>query len=264
MDIKHKADERIIYLHELPSAHKLVSFIAFLDKKYNVDSSDPDNTFGQVNLDNTIIKHGVSNTAYFAGISRFGTNKLPKHTKLPSRSQVAIGISKKGDVQLFGDSYNIHQKLNTTPLELEPEDVNTLNKLRAEFQSELEENKPKEFKYDTSDKMTSTQYDELLTQQGFATEPLLKQFLVPLRSEYQTNPNKVKKAPFEIKYYRLGSNSSPHFTTSYDGWQNQEDMEYSDPCYQFYQKWDMFHLSPLTLDEYAEMLEDLNQLDSIK
>ena len=50
-----KNNERITFLKDLPSAMELKNFIGELDERYNVDSSDPNNTFGSVNLENPII-----------------------------------------------------------------------------------------------------------------------------------------------------------------------------------------------------------------
>lgn len=61
-----QANERLIKVNEFTEAHELHDFITQLDKKYGVDSSDPDNTFGKVPLNDYIIQYGVSNLCYFA------------------------------------------------------------------------------------------------------------------------------------------------------------------------------------------------------
>ena len=67
-----KNNQRVTYLHDLPSAVTLHDYIQELDAKYNVNSKDHDNSFGDITLDNPIIKNGVSNTLFFAKISTHG------------------------------------------------------------------------------------------------------------------------------------------------------------------------------------------------
>ena len=49
-----KSNERITYLRDLPSAVALHDYIQELDAKYKVDSSDSDNSFGRIALDEPI------------------------------------------------------------------------------------------------------------------------------------------------------------------------------------------------------------------
>lgn len=77
---------------------------------------------------------------------------------------------------------------------------------------------------------------------------------------------------FEVEYYTLGSNSSPHFSTSANIFnrsktdynecgQGQESvLPHGSKAYQFYKKWDNKHLSDLTESEYEEMIFDLETL----
>lgn len=69
MNKQHKANQRLVFLRDIPEAVTLSNFIKDLDAKYEVDSTDPDNTFGRIHLDRPIIRYGVTNTLYFAGIS---------------------------------------------------------------------------------------------------------------------------------------------------------------------------------------------------
>ena len=63
-----------------------------------------------------------------------------------------------------------------------------------------------------------------------------------------------------LKNYRLSSNLTFDFSTAYKGWQNQEEMPHDHPCYAFWKKWDIFHLTTLTIDEWQEMYEDLQAI----
>ena len=74
-----QSNHRLTYLNTLASARELHQFVQYLDQKYGVDSTDPDNTFGRIYLDQPIIKYGVSNTLYFAGISSY----RPEDFRLP-------------------------------------------------------------------------------------------------------------------------------------------------------------------------------------
>lgn len=81
-----------------------------------------------------------------------------------------------------------------------------------------------------------------------------------------------KMRVFEVEYYTLLSNSSPHFTTSANefisgksDWgrcgQAQDYVLKGYPtAMAFYKKWDPMHLSDLTEEQYAEMRSDLEAL----
>lgn len=85
MNPKHKANKRLVFLRDIPEAVTLSNFIKDLDAKYEVDSTDPDNTFGRINLERPIVRYGVSNTLYLAGISTYRPADiiLPKHKAIP-------------------------------------------------------------------------------------------------------------------------------------------------------------------------------------
>ena len=63
-----------------------------LIKKYGVDSTDPDNTFGRIFLDQPIVQHGVANTLYFARISSYRPEdlRLPKYQAIPHANSVVV------------------------------------------------------------------------------------------------------------------------------------------------------------------------------
>ena len=83
-----------------------------------------------------------------------------------------------------------------------------------------------------------------------------------------------RKIIFEVKYYTLGNNKNPHFSTSAAEF-NQPKTDYRQ-CGQaqeeltknfktartFYRKWDVKHLHDLTEEEYKEMREDMRKLEA--
>ena len=78
---------------------------------------------------------------------------------------------------------------------------------------------------------------------------------------------------FNVSYYTLGNNQNPYFVTSADefirskrdfcrGGQAQEALLKGFPeAYNFYKKWDVFHLKQLTQEQYDEMRKDLCVLE---
>lgn len=79
---------------------------------------------------------------------------------------------------------------------------------------------------------------------------------------------------FEVRYYTLGSNSHPYFSTTagefiigerdWDtaGQAQEEVLNKYSRAYKFYKKWDECHLKDLTDEQYAEMVADLEELKS--
>lgn len=81
----------------------------------------------------------------------------------------------------------------------------------------------------------------------------------------------TRKIIFEVNYYTLGSNPSPHFSTSavefnqpktdYDrGGQCQEDVLPAGPAKEFYTKWDYCHLHDLNDTQWQEVVDDIERL----
>lgn len=79
-----------------------------------------------------------------------------------------------------------------------------------------------------------------------------------------------KKVTFDVSYRRLGRNQYQNFTSSAQEF-NQPKTDYSrcGQCQddilkglalQFYKKWDILHLSPVTPEIYNELLADLEEL----
>ena len=81
-----------------------------------------------------------------------------------------------------------------------------------------------------------------------------------------------KKIIFNVEYYILGDNKSPYFSTSADKF-NQPKTDYEQggqaqaellpklsTAMKFWRKWDKKHLNDLTLEEYRELLQDVEVL----
>lgn len=247
-----QANERFVYLRDLPSAVALHDFIRQLDHQYGVDSNDGDNTFGKVDLDKPIVQHGVSNTLYFAGISTYRPDnmRLPTHQAIPE-SHAAIVIDAHGNVQLVERESRVNAR--KVPITIDPVHIDQLKQLRSAFKREVEANAPK--MPVRNDEATDTEKDQALLRQQFAPH---KGYT--FKEVFKVPDQNGKERAFEVEYYRLGSNYDPHFSTTYGGWQRQEDMDHESLAYRFYRKWDTLHLSVMTLDEYAEMRNDLDQL----
>lgn len=81
-----------------------------------------------------------------------------------------------------------------------------------------------------------------------------------------------KMVIYEVRYYTLMNNHTPHFSTCAEEFvpnkrgfntcgQAQEELLPSFPlAYAFYKKWDKYHLHDLTPEQYAEMRKDLDEL----
>lgn len=84
-----------------------------------------------------------------------------------------------------------------------------------------------------------------------------------------------KTVIFEVKYYILGNNEKPYFSTSANefnrpktdwvrGGQAQDDLLPRNPTFgnarKFWKKWDTKHLQDLTDNEYTELLQDIQTL----
>lgn len=277
-----KSNERITYLRDLPPAVALHDYIQELDAKYNVNSSDSDNSFGRIALDEPIIKNGVDNTLYFAKISTSGffseEDLLPKHEQIPP-ANYAIGIDKKGHVAMLESA--AHATAERKPITIDENDLVKLRKLRKAFQADVEAHAPemppfikrndiidpadffqgrisdpKPFK-DLPLNMRQHICDVVYTKAGFANNDNRKlKVEIPVTYDKDGKPKDI----FEVNYYRLGSNTTYYFSTAYKGWQNQEEMPHDHPCYAFWRKWDIFHTSLMATDEWLEMREDLKDV----
>lgn len=268
MNPKHKANKRIVFLRDIPEAVTLSNFIKDLDAKYSVDSTDPDNTFGRIRLENSILYYGVSNTLYLAGISTYLPDEimLPKYKAIPQADSM-IAISPTGEVALLQRADHVNAKKE--PITIEESDVTKLQELRLAFKEAILRNAPLRPDFSSLDDdpeienlakwELKNKYDDILLEQGFA----------PRRDHHFKEtimvPNlKGTPQPFVIEYSRLSTNRCPHFSTTYDGSQRQDYMHGYHPATAFYHKWNQFHLHELTLEEYEELIQDLQELKNAK
>ena len=136
-----KNNQRVTYLRDLPSAVALHNYIQKLDAKYNINSKDHDNSFGDITLDNPIIKNGINNTLFLAKISTSSffseSDLLPKHEQVPP-ANYAIGINKNGNVAILENAE--HATAKPKPITIDEADLITLRSLRDAFQKEVEAN----------------------------------------------------------------------------------------------------------------------------
>ena len=261
MDTKIRNNERFKYLHELPVTMELYNFIKFLDEKYHVNSKDPDNSFGQINPETTTISNlYFSNILYLAKVDKpERILELPKYqSNNPNESMILLSDN---DIALLSTKNPTEEKILLDTLE--DADLGKLIRLRLACQKELLENKPRlpEFlnKKSEEPELSNTEKDEILEKQGFASHRSRKiSKTIPVTTKTGT------KGEFSIEYYRLGNNSSPHFSTSYSCknrcGQAQEAMDHNHPAYAFYKKWDVFHGAVMTTAEWEEMYRDLQEI----
>lgn len=246
MNTTLKNNQHVTYLRDLPSAVALHDYIQKLDAKYNVNSKDHENSFGDITLDNPIIKNGVDNTLFLAKISTHGffseSDLLPKHEQVPP-ANYAIGVDKNGNVAMLESAK--HATAKPKPITIDEADLVTLRKLRNAFQKEIKANNydtPRFIKDDTlidptkffdvaidhpkafgnfSRKAQQHICEKIYTDQGFANNPNYNlKCVIPVTYDKDGSPKDV----FEVRYYRLNSNLTFDFSTAYKGWQNQEDM----------------------------------------
>ena len=275
MNPQIQSNQRLTHLNTLASARELHQFIQYLDTKYGVDSTDPDNTFGRIFLDRPIVQHGVTNTLYFAGISSYRPEdlRLPKHQAIPHANSVIV-INKTGNVR-FATSQK-HLKAQRVPINVEETDIKKLVQLRNNFKTEIDANAPLEprfpsellekyntFKDSSGEKylfhelpqgLKNQIYDRILAESGFATGGEhtfhVDMYVPDIDGEFKK---------FEVDFYRLHTNKTPHFATNYKGWQNQEDMDKNHPAYTFYKKWDIYTHN-MTIEEWLEMKGDIDEV----
>ena len=279
-----KSNERITYLRDLPSAVVLHDYIQELDAKYNVDSNDSDNSFGRIALDEPISvgMHGLDNTLYFAKISTSGffseEDLLPKHEQLPP-ANYTIGIDKNGNTVMLESA--AHATAERKPITIDEDDLVKLRKLRKAFQKEVEANAPEIppfikrndivnpgdfFEGDTREPKAFKDVplvtrqricEQVYTKAGFANTPFYNvKINIPVTYTETGKPKDI----FSVEYYRLDPNTHYYFATSYKGWQNQEEIPHDHPCYAFWKKWNIFHTTTMTVNEWHEMRNDLKDI----
>jgi hypothetical protein len=265
------ANQRVTYLRDLKSAVNLKNFISELDQRYGVDSSDANNTFGRIFLDNAIITSGVGNTLFLAHADGViaSEKELPKHKKTPTGVPygeiLAFKIKKENQVVLSDD------------------DLLQLNSLRQLFTKEVKENSylypeittrkiedeaRKEGRFLSLKSMGKNlrRYycDKLLEEQGFANSEycFAKDFVIPKLNPDDENSTAV----FSVEYELLDSNVAPYFALTLTG----EDfagfaidlLPKGEVATDFCDKWKIFHCSTLTKEEFEELMLDLEVLSS--
>lgn len=246
-----QANERITFYKDLPEVMKLKEFIDVLDKKYNVNSNDHENSFGIINPEGALISALYqSNILYILFGYSSDISHVPKYEQVPLTDE-GILIGRKGEVGYFGNPFRAEQK--KSPISVEKRDLDILITLREKARDEINTNMPKKPVFDKA--WDKKDYDKILENMGYASgnDTIKETFRVA-----EGYDNK-----FQVEYSRCGSNSTPHFTTSFNGWQSQDKMDHESPAYIFYKKWNIFHLIEMTKAEYDEMCEDLNELKAV-
>lgn len=251
MNTKIQANERITYLKDIKEAVALKQLIDKLDKKYHINSQDSENTFGQVALEDAIIKHGLENTLYFAGINTYRMEKmnLPTHEAIPL-SESYILLDEQGHPYLCESKERLEAK--KVPITIEEQDVAQLKTCRFAFKDAIEAHAPKTPKLPHD--WTKQQCDEWLKENGYADGTTCR-----FVESVEVQDRMGNLYDFEVSYYRLGLNRTPHFSTTYDGSQAQEGINPSHPMVAFWRKWNLFHSHELTQAEYAEMRQDWDE-----
>lgn len=234
-----QADVRCIRQKDIPEIMELYHFVQELDKKYGVNSSDFYNSFGIVQPERMLISELYTANLWFNLFGyRSKSDGVPKYryetVSYPEQGILIGGRSKKVD------------------LIVDPSDIKRLQQLRESAKEAGLRRFPRKPVYSNTTASNCKEYDSLLKEQGFADGT-------------KTMHRRVKAGPhetdiFEIEYSRCGSNRAPHFTTSYQGWQNQEQLDRDSIAYSFYKKWNPFHCIELTMEEYCEMLSDANEV----
>lgn len=234
-----QANARCIRQRDIPEIMELYDFVRDLNKKYGVDSSDTRNSFGIIQPERMLISELYKDDLWYILFGYHSeSDGVPKYcyenVSYPEQGILRCGQRKQVD------------------LVVDPSDIKRLQQLREAAKESGLRLFPRKPVYDGMTEKNLKEYDNLLEEQGFADGT-------------KTIHLRVKAGPhrgdiFEINYYRCGSNRAPHFTTSYQGWQNQEYLNRDSIAYQFYKKWNPFHLIELTMDEYLEMMSDANEV----
>lgn len=243
-------NQRLITMGDIPTVVKLKEFIDMLDAKYGVDSSDTENTFGIIDLDKALISYLYESNIYFLLLGYSSDiDHLPKYQKVPVVEE-AIAISKNGDIGYLKNPFR-HQQMGTS-ITIDESDVEKLIELRQLAYDDIKSNYPTKPFY-PSETLTSKEYDGLLKSQGFVSNA----------SKFEIEFRIPRHKKFVVSFGRLGSNKSPHFSTTYADWQNQYELAEIPEgklAYDFYKKWDPFHTIEMTQLEFDEMLLDLYEL----
>lgn len=256
-----KANQRVKYLKDLSAAVELHDYLETLKEKYGV-------SFGKLNLDSAIISYlFVDNVIFLAGINqRIIPGIFPSYTRLPD---------------------------GKTENDFEKEDLEKLTSLQKEFEKSILENKPLQVDFSEDEIVEALKkvrpnpngeetnlsyfnscnlatkseiYDYIMHKQGFANHKE-NSFWVTLKN-VPANDKKLQDDPefldsFVVQYERLSTNKQPHLSMFYDGCQGQERMDKNHPAYEFYKKWNVFGMPGLTIEEWNELMSDIEKLKKL-
>ena len=232
-----QANARCIRQKDIPELMELYHFIQKLDRKYGVNSSDKRNSFGIIQPEKMLISELYECNLYFCLFGyRSEITGMPKYTyqmRNPNAGILYSHLSKPMD------------------LIMEEVDKQQLIHLRQKAKAAAKAVFPKKPIFRDTKTDSYPAYDQQLEEQGFASAKQTISVSIWVESNQ-----------FQIEYGRLKPNKKPHFSTACNGRQNQEEMQPKEPAYQFYKKWDPFHLIELTMEEWEEMWQDAQELQA--
>ena len=229
-----RANARLIRPKDIPEVMGLLSFIQELDQKYGTNSVSQDRKdgFGHLDMEKPLVSYMYESNIYYL-------LKVNDITRLPVLGMRRILPMNR--ILHAGTQYG-----TPAPDALSEEDKAELYSLRQRAKDALVSHYPEKPVFKETD-TNITAFDARLQEQGFADGS--KAFCVRIGA-------------FEVSYGRCSdTNRSPYFATSYEGFQNQDNLPHRSPAYQFYRKWDIFHCVEMKLDEYQEMMEDVKELN---
>lgn len=235
-----QANARCIRQKDIPELMELYHFIQKLDRKYGVNSSDTRNSFGIIQPERMLISELYEANLYFYLFGyRSEVTGIPKYAYQLINSQAGILYS--------------HMS-KPIALKIEEKDKQQLIHLRQKAKAAANLVFPKKPVFSDTQNASYSDYDQQLEEQGFASSKhaFSTSVFVPAKDGHTH--------PFTVEFNRQKPNKKPHFSTTYHGWQNQKDMIETELAYQFYCKWDPFHSIELTLEEWIELTQDVNEL----
>ena len=253
MNLTIKNKERLVKPSDLPDVETLDLYIKELDKKYGVDSTDKDNSFGCLSMDTHLVSHLYeSNIYYFLFGYSSDINHIPKTCQTPIPHNTILTAA-YGNPTLPPQIPKQTPAFGGQPLVMSEQDKSTLIGLRTAAYDSLKAAYPKQPIFEDADD-TPEKQDDRLEAQGFASGRDKMEITVQVRDRSGAY------GPFSVSYKRLSANKCPDFTMSYNHFQNQDDMPSKSLAYQFYKKWVPFHLVAMTKAEYEEMCQDAEEL----
>lgn len=237
-EVEHQ--ERLIKLGEVKEVQELYQKIQELDEKYGVNSNDEGNSFGILNMEKALVSYGYESNIYF-----FMNGYSGKDDALPKYQNAVIPLG-----QLLTKDWRGTKK----PLEMEEQDKLELFEMRKKAVEAVKAVYPKKPIFKKSETAQGKADNiQQLEEQGFAAKN------AEFKETFYVNGFR-----FVVQYEWLQGNRNPYFSTTYKGWQNQDEMPHDSPFYVFYKKWDPFHTEVMTRDEYEEMRADLAELKEKK